>query len=85
MDNITDEQLNRMVDLLADRLVKRIYGIDERQADIMWHADKEEDHMIGELARLMTLLNLYEDREEYEKCAAVKKHLDKVNNIVEKL
>jgi hypothetical protein len=30
-------------------------------------------------------MNLYEDREEYEKCAAVKKHLDKVNKIVEQL
>ena len=33
MDNITDEQLNRMVDLLADKLVKRIYGTQERDSN----------------------------------------------------
>jgi hypothetical protein len=50
-----------------------------------YYAEDLNDHAVGELARLMTLMNLYEDREEYEKCAAVKKHLDKVNKIVENL
>ena len=50
-----------------------------------YYATDQEDHAVGELARLMTLLNLYEEREEYEKCHAVKKHLDKVNKIVENL
>ena len=85
MDNITDEQINNMVDLLADRLVKRIYGTQERDSDMMWYADDEGDHMIGELARLMTLLNLYEEREEYEKCHLINKHITRVNKIVENL
>ena len=50
-----------------------------------YYADRADDNAVGELARLMTLLNLYEEREEYEKCHAVKKHLDKVNKIVENL
>ena len=89
MDNtvMTDKQLNKLVDKLADAMVKRIYGVEQKEArDAMaYYADNLDDHAIGELARLMTLLNLYEDREEYEKCAGVKKHLDKVNNIVENL
>ena len=87
MDNInmTDTQLNKMVDLLADRLVKRIYGTQERDSDMMWYADDEGDHMIGELARLMTLLNIYEEREEYEKCHLINKHITRVNKIVENL
>ena len=85
MDNITDEQINKMVDLLADKLVKRIYGTQEHESDMMWYADDEGDHMIGELARLMTLLNLYEDREEYEKCHLINKHITRVNKIVENL
>ena len=84
---MTDEQLESMVDKLAGAMIKRIYGIEQNDARdrMSYYADDLNDHAVGELARLMTLLNLYEEREEYEKCAAVKKHLDKVNKIVEKL
>ena len=85
--NISENDLNRLVDKLAGAMIKRIYGV-EKDADrnnVTYYADRDKDHMVGELARLMTLLNLYEDREEYEKCAQVKKHLDKVNKIIEKL
>ena len=89
MDNIvmTDKQLNKLVDKLAGAMIKRIYGIEQKEAreTMSYYADNLDDHAVGELARLMTLLNLYEDREEYEKCAAVKKHLDKVNKIVDEL
>ena len=84
---MTENDLNRLVDKLAGAMIKRIYGV-EKDADrnnVTYYADRDDDHMVGELARLMTLLNLYEDREEYEKCHAVKKHLDKVNKIIEKL
>jgi len=84
---MTDKQLNQLVDKLAGAMIKRIYGIEQKEArDTMaYYADNLDDHAVGELARLMTLMNLYENREEYEKCAAVKKHLDKVNRIVEEL
>ena len=85
MDNMNDEQLNKMVDLLADRLVKRIYGTQDRDSDMMWYAEREDDHMVGELARLMTLLNIYQDREEYEKCHLINKHIKKLEKIVENL
>ena len=84
---MTDEQLESMVDKLAGAMIKRIYGIEQNDARdrMSYYAEDLNDHAVGELARLMTLMNLYEDREEYEKCAAVKKHLDKVNKIVENL
>ena len=90
MDNINmnDEQLRKLIDGVAEGLVKRIYGVQnpaQEDNDMMWYADRDDDHAVGELARLMTLLNIYEEREEYEKCHAVKKHLDKVNEIVENL
>jgi hypothetical protein len=66
-------------------MVKRIYGVGEEQAQASFYADKDEDHALGELARLMTLSTLYEDREEYEKCAVIKKHIDKINLILENL
>ena len=89
MDNITmtDKQLDKLVDKLAGAMIKRIYGVEQKEArDTMaYYADDLDDHAVGELARLMTLLNIYEEREEYEKCAGVKKHLDKVNKIIERL
>ena len=87
MDNIvmTDKQMDKMIDKLADAMVKRIYGLEQKEAreTMSYYADDLNDHSVGELARLMTLINIYEDREEYEKCAAVKKHLDKVNKILD--
>ena len=81
MTNMDDTTINKLVLLLADEMTKRIYGIHKNQDrnDLTYYADKDEDHMIGELARLMTLLNLY------EKCAQVKKHIDKINTILDKL
>tara|TARA_R110000772_G_C13056788_1_gene414803 strand:- start:155 stop:424 length:270 start_codon:yes stop_codon:yes gene_type:complete len=89
MDNInmTEKQIDKLVDRLAGAMIKRIYGLEQTEArdSMSYYADDLNDHAVGELARLMTLINLYEDREEYEKCAAVKKHLDKVQRIVEEL
>ena len=62
---MTDEQLDSMVDSLAGAMIKRIYGLEQKEAkDAMsYFADDLNDHAVGELARLMTLLNLYEERE----------------------
>ena len=85
-DNIvmTDEQLRKLIDGLADQMVKRIYGVGRNQDQTTYYADRDEDHALGELARLMTLSALYEDREEYEKCAMIKKHIDKINQKLDK-
>jgi len=44
----------------------------------------EEEDAIGNLARYMTLMNLFEEKEEYEKCAICKLKVDNVNKILEK-
>jgi len=44
----------------------------------------EEENAVGELAKYMTLMNLFEDKEEYEKCAICKLKLDNVNKILKK-
>jgi hypothetical protein len=90
MDNIkmTDEQLIKLIDGLADGLVKRIYGVakdSDPREDKIWHCDREDDEAVGELARLMTLLNIYQDREEYEKCHLINQHIKKLEKIVENL
>jgi len=42
----------------------------------------EEESAIGEIAKLMTLKNIFEDKEEYEKCNIVKKRIQIVNDIL---
>jgi len=44
----------------------------------------EEENAIGDMAKYMTLMNLFEDKEEYEKCAICKLKLDNINKILEK-
>ena len=91
MDNInmTDAQLKRLIDGLAEGLVKRIYGVandvEDSRDNRIWHCDREDDEAVGELARLMTLLHLYEEREEYEKCHLVNQHIKRLEKIVENL
>ena len=83
---MTDEQMKQLINGLADEMVKRIYGIQNTNDDeISWYADRDDDHAVGELARLMTLLNIYQEREEYEKCHLINKHIKKLEKIVENL
>ena len=68
MDNIKDENLRRLGKYIADYLMesaKQTSGDD-------WIEENIRDFTIGELARCVTLNNLYLDREEYEKCAIMK-------------
>jgi len=68
MDNIREENLKTLARFIAEELVnlaKETSGDD-------WTATNIKDHQIGELARCVTLQNLYLDREEYEKCALMK-------------
>ena len=44
----------------------------------------EEEDALGEAARLMTLMNLFQDKEEYEKCSVIKRQMKKVNKILRK-
>ena len=44
----------------------------------------EEEEALGEAAKLMTLMNLFKEDEEYEKCAIIKGRMDEVNRILRK-
>ena len=84
--DMTDDQMKELINGLAGELVKRIYGVQNvREDETTWYADRDDDHAVGELARLMTLLNIYQDREEYEKCHLINKHIKKLEKIVENL
>ena len=68
MDNIKDGNLKRLGKFIAESLMDLAKDTDKED----WIEENMRDHMIGELARCVTLQNLYLDREEFEKCAIMK-------------
>jgi hypothetical protein len=91
---MTDEELNQ----LSIKIVSRMMNIQTMtewyehvaSSDIAIEVmDKklsltEEENAIGDLAKYMTLMNMFEDKEEYEKCAVCKLKIDNVNKILKK-
>ena len=79
MDNIKDDNLKRLGKFIAEELMRLAKETDAED----WIEENMRDHTIGELARCVTLQNLYLDREEYEKCAIMKLRImeltDKLN------
>ena len=80
MDATFDDE---MLDVLSAKITARFVSLRELT---MWH-DRlhnltqvdwdyidmtEEENLLSELAKLMTLMNLYTDKEEYEKCSLLK-------------
>ena len=91
---MTDTDLNRLAIKIVSRMVKlrsmEDWFMHVSKSDISWsvaYADlemTEEEDVVSEAAKLMTLLNLFQDKEEYEKCAIVKNRLDELNKILKK-
>ena len=79
MDNIKDENLKKLGKFIAQELIE----LAKATTSTAWVEDSMRDYTIGELARCVTLQNLYLDREEYEKCAIMKLRImelsDKLN------
>ena len=68
MDNIPEDNLKKLAKFIAEELI----GLAQETSGEDWTTTNIKDHQIGELARCVTLQNLYLDREEYEKCAIMK-------------
>ena len=91
---MSDTELNALAIKIVSRMVKLksmedwFHHVANSQAS--WdvaYADlemTEEEDALGEAAKLMTLMNLFEDKEEYEKCAIIKNRMEQVNKILRK-
>mgnify|MGYP003117998162 FL=1 len=77
--NMTEKDL----DLLSAKIVARLVQLKEltiwhdrlantTQVDWDYIDMTEEEDLLSELAKLMTLMNLFTEKEEYEKCALLK-------------
>ena len=85
------EAFENLCDKIANKVVARMVNLQEMidWSDAMYAARSskdyddlemtDEDRDVGELAKLMTIMNMFQDREEYEKCAIVNKMIKRLN------
>ena len=88
-----DYLADRVADLVLEGLIKQ-----QKERDQQFTSDVEqmfgggyhimqdqEQLLLAELARLMTLLSQYEEREQYEKAAIVQNKIQRIQNKLSKL
>ena len=91
---VGDEGLNALAIKIVSRMVK-LKSMEDwfhhvSKSNLSWSTSyedlelTEEENALGEAAKLMTLLNLFQDEEQYEKCAIIKNRMDEVNKILKK-
>ena len=94
---MNEEEIERLADLLFDRIMIRQEESDREYAEQIMKLAKDgyvvdditdklelnqEEKLVGELAKMQTIMMILEDREEYEKAAFIQK---KIRNINKKL
>ena len=97
LDKINDLKVGEEgLNLLAIKIVSRMVKLKSMEdwfshvskSDIAWSTAyqdlelTEEENALGEAAKLMTLMNLFQEDEAYEKCAIIKQRMDEVNRIL---
>ena len=91
---MTNKEIQMIADLIFDRIVEKQERMDEdyhNQVKKLYEngfiiddaADKfgmnEEERLVGELAKMQTIMMILEDKEEYEKAAIILKKIEKIN------
>lgn len=90
-NNMTEDELNVLADKVLDILIERSASpkwhqyntpmtIGELIKGQLPFKETEEEFLVGELARLTTLMHMYEGNEEYMKAAIIKRKLDIIQN-----
>ena len=91
---MTKKEIQILADLIFDRIVQNQEKMDEdynNQVKKLYEngfiidnvTDKfgmnEEERLVGELAKMQTIMMILEDKEEYEKAAIILKKIEKIN------
>ena len=99
LDKINDLKVGEEgLNILAIKIVSRMVKLKSMEdwfhhvskSDLAWSTSyedlelSEEENALGEAAKLMTLMNLFQEEEAYEKCAIIKQRMDEVNKILKK-
>tara|TARA_R100001463_G_scaffold51196_1_gene101759 strand:+ start:266 stop:547 length:282 start_codon:yes stop_codon:yes gene_type:complete len=88
---MTEDELNILADKVLDILIEKSaspkwhqyntpMSIGELIKGQLPFKETEEEFLVGELARLTTLMHMYEGNEEYMKAAIIKRKLDLIND-----
>ena len=91
---MNDAELNALAIKIVSRMVK-LKSMEDwfthvSKSEIAWNVAykdlelTEEEEALGEAAKLMTLMNMFKEDEEYEKCAIIKGRMEEVNRILRK-
>ena len=91
---IPDSELNSLAIKIVSRMVK-LKSMEDwfhhvSQSDIAWSVTyqdlelDEEVEALGEAAKLMTIMEICKEDEQYEKCAIIKNRMEEVNKILRK-
>ena len=92
--HLDDTTLNSLAIKIVSRMVK-LKSMEDwfhhvNKSEIAWNVAykdlelTEEEEALGEAAKLMTLMNMFKENEEYEKCAIIKGRMEEVNKILRK-
>ena len=90
---MTDSELNKLAIKIVSRMVK-LKSMEEwfthvSKSEESWHVIEdleidEEAAAYGELAKLMTLMDIFKNDEAYEKCAVIKNRIEETKKIIRK-
>jgi len=91
---MSDTELNALAIKIVSRMVK-LKSMEDwfhhvSQSDIAWSVAyqdlelDEEVEALGEAAKLMTIMEICKEDEQYEKCAIIKNRMEEVNRILRK-
>jgi protein-arginine kinase activator protein McsA len=91
---MTEKEIQRLADLIFDKMMEKQEQADIEYAEQIQQLYKngyvisditdklgmnEEERLVGELARLQTMMMILEDKEEYEKAAMILKKINIIN------
>ena len=91
---VSDTELNALAIKIVSRMVK-LKSMEDwfhhvNKSEIAWTVAyenlelEEEVEALGEAAKLMTIMEICKENEEYEKCAIIKGRMNEVNKILRK-
>ena len=91
---MTDTELNALAIKIVSRMVK-LKSMEDwfhhvSQSDVAWSVAyqdlelDEEVEALGEAAKLMTIMEICKEDEQYEKCAIIKNRMEEINKILRK-
>jgi protein-arginine kinase activator protein McsA len=81
---MTKKELDYVAEKVADAVVEKLFNSENVRISTLPSAT-DEQMIIAEVARLMTLLSQYEESEEYEKAAIIQNKITKLEKILKKL